>query len=104
MHTKGRTFGLTFYENYYIVGQNPEFQFIRYIGHTVQGGYKGAFVLARSNSISPESLVEVHIRHTALLTPALHCISQEMAISPQRVLPLEGSVPWWLAPVDRVPL
>ena len=38
---QGKTFGLTFWENYYIVGQGPDFQFVRYIGHTLQGGYNG---------------------------------------------------------------
>ena len=41
MAMQGKTFGLTFWENYYIVGQGPDFQFVRYIGHTLQGGYNG---------------------------------------------------------------
>lgn len=59
MHTTGRTFGLQFWENYYIVGQGEEYQFVRYVGHTVQGGYKGAFVLAKNPTVSAASLVEI---------------------------------------------
>jgi hypothetical protein len=39
--------------------QGDDFQFIRYIGHTVQGGYKGAFVVARGQTLSPESIDKV---------------------------------------------
>jgi len=59
MHTTGKTFGLTFWENYYIVGQGEDFQFIRYVGHTLQGGYKGAFVVSKTPELSPASLAEV---------------------------------------------
>jgi len=59
MHTTGKTFGLTFWENYYIVGQGEDFQFIRYVGHTLQGGYKGAFILSKSPQLSPDALVQV---------------------------------------------
>ena len=39
--------------------QGDDFQFIRYIGHTVQGGYKGAFVVARGQTLSSESIEKV---------------------------------------------
>ncbi|EKX44584.1 hypothetical protein GUITHDRAFT_109359 [Guillardia theta CCMP2712] len=59
MHTTGKTFGLTFWENYYIVGQGKDWQFVRYVGHTLQGGYKGAFVLSRTPELSASALEEV---------------------------------------------
>ena len=50
-HTEGRMFGLTFWENWYVIGQNaraePEFKFVYYTGKTLQNRYEGAFVYAR---------------------------------------------------------
>jgi len=61
MHTTGKTFGLTFWENYYIVGQGSDWQFVRYVGHTLQGGYKGAFVLSKSGALSEQSMAQVRV-------------------------------------------
>lgn len=43
MHTEGKMYGLTFDENWYIVGESdggkgiPEFKLVAYKGHTLQG-------------------------------------------------------------------
>ena len=50
MHSVGKMFGLTFWENWYVIGENteddglPPFKFIYYTGHTLQGNYEGMFV------------------------------------------------------------
>eukprot|EP00640_Fibrocapsa_japonica_P001555 CAMPEP_0113936784 /NCGR_PEP_ID=MMETSP1339-20121228/3582_1 /TAXON_ID=94617 /ORGANISM="Fibrocapsa japonica" /LENGTH=384 /DNA_ID=CAMNT_0000939335 /DNA_START=410 /DNA_END=1564 /DNA_ORIENTATION=+ /assembly_acc=CAM_ASM_000762 len=59
MHSMGKMFGLTFWENWYVIGQSEEgdslpYKFIYYTGHTLQGNYKGAFVYTRTPEISPE--------------------------------------------------
>ena len=57
MHSVGRMFGLTFWENWYVIGQNdyadggeagsggdgglPPYKFVYYTGHTLQGNYEG---------------------------------------------------------------
>lgn len=47
MHSVGRMFGLTFWENWYVIGENeaddglPPFKFVYYTGHTLQGNYEG---------------------------------------------------------------
>ena len=53
MHTLGKMYGLQFYENWYILGESdgsnniPPFKLVAYKGHTLQGNYEGAFVMAR---------------------------------------------------------
>lgn len=53
MHTEGKMNGLTFDENWYILGQSdgkgdiPAFVLVAYKGHTLQGGYEGSFVYAK---------------------------------------------------------
>jgi len=50
MHSMGRMFGLTFWENWYVIGENsgeeglPPFKFVYYTGHTLQGNYEGESV------------------------------------------------------------
>lgn len=48
MHSVGRMFGLTFWENWYVIGESPPaelglppFKFVYYTGHTLQGNYEG---------------------------------------------------------------
>lgn len=85
MQSTGKMFGLTFWENWYVLGEStvglklPQDQFgvssayadvpdvlskrgvmdelklIFYTGHTLQGSYKGAFVYSTSPSLSPEA-------------------------------------------------
>jgi len=66
MHSVGRMFGLTFWENWYVVGENaaqdsvlPAYKFIYYTGHTLQGNYEGAFVYARTPELPPELMPAV---------------------------------------------
>lgn len=53
MHTAGKMYGLSFDENWYILGQSdgkgevPPFVVVAYKGHTLQGNYEGAFVYAK---------------------------------------------------------
>jgi len=53
MHTAGKMYGLTFDENWYIIGESdgkgeiPPFKVIAYKGHTLQGNYEGSFVYAK---------------------------------------------------------
>lgn len=52
MHTAGKMYGLNFEENWFIVGESdgaksPPFKLVAYKGHTLQGNYEGAFVMAK---------------------------------------------------------
>ena len=85
LQSTGKMFGLTFWENWYVLGESqvglklPQEQFgvssayadvpdmiskrgvmdelklIFYTGHTLQGSYKGAFLYSKSPSLSPEA-------------------------------------------------
>jgi hypothetical protein len=62
MHTSGKMYGLSFYENWYIVGESdgsngiPPFKLVAYKGHTLQGNYEGSFVYAKK-PVLPEAAV-----------------------------------------------
>uniref|UniRef100_A0A0G4GN37 VDE lipocalin domain-containing protein n=1 Tax=Chromera velia CCMP2878 TaxID=1169474 RepID=A0A0G4GN37_9ALVE len=82
--TTGSMFGLTFWENWYIVGdsQDPrwrwklegsdlpenQWKFVYYTGHTLQGNYKGAFVYMRT----PE--------YDGRMTPTLKKVAEEAGL------------------------
>ena len=58
-------FGLSFYENWYIVGKSdgsngiPAFKLAAYKGHTLQGNYERSFVYAREPQLPKEALPAV---------------------------------------------
>lgn len=62
MHTEGKMNGLTFDENWYILGQSdgkgdiPAFVLVAYKGHTLQGGYEGSFVYSK-DPVLPDAAV-----------------------------------------------
>lgn len=63
-HTEGRMFGLTFWENWYVLGENkpsePPFKFVYYTGKTLQNTYSGAFVYARTPELPPGAMDSVY--------------------------------------------
>ena len=44
MTVEGKMFGLTFHEQWYVLGKGEGFRVVSYIGDTQQGPYEGAFV------------------------------------------------------------
>ncbi|KAJ1430048.1 hypothetical protein B484DRAFT_347895 [Ochromonadaceae sp. CCMP2298] len=78
MQSQGEMFGLTFWENWYVLGESkptdgplgishalaaaswedgpPELKLIYYTGHTLQGSYKGAFLYSRSREMTPQKM------------------------------------------------
>ena len=60
MHTEGKMNGLTFDENWWIIGESdgkkdiPAFKLVAYKGHSLQGNYEGSFVYAKE-PILPEA-------------------------------------------------
>eukprot|EP00548_Thalassiothrix_antarctica_P013036 CAMPEP_0194176782 /NCGR_PEP_ID=MMETSP0154-20130528/10655_1 /TAXON_ID=1049557 /ORGANISM="Thalassiothrix antarctica, Strain L6-D1" /LENGTH=307 /DNA_ID=CAMNT_0038891105 /DNA_START=254 /DNA_END=1173 /DNA_ORIENTATION=- len=65
MHTAGKMYGLTFDENWYILGQSdgsngiPEFKLVAYKGHTLQGNYEGSFVYAKEPTLPAAAIPAV---------------------------------------------
>jgi len=77
-HTEGRMFGLTFWENWYLIGENtpkePEFRFVYYTGKTVQNRYEGAFVFARKPELPDAAMPNIYkIARDAGLEPTRAC-------------------------------
>lgn len=78
-HSEGEMFGLKFWENWYIIGENDkdtseEFKFVYYNGKTRQNTYEGAFVYSRTKDLSPESMKKVYqIAQNAGMDPNQFC-------------------------------
>ena len=77
-HTEGKMFGLTFWENWYVIGQNdrsePPFRFVYYTGKTLQNTYEGAFVYAREPDLPQASLPHIYrLAREAGLEPTNFC-------------------------------
>ena len=84
-HTEGRMFGLTFWENWYVIGENKPsetpFKFIYYTGKTLQNTYSGAFVYTRTPELAEDIMESVYeIAPNAGMNPdkvgdALPCVT-----------------------------
>jgi hypothetical protein len=48
MTVEGKMFGLTFHEQWYVLGKGDGYRVVAYIGDTQQGPYDGAFVFTRN--------------------------------------------------------
>lgn len=77
-HSEGEMFGLKFWENWYVIGENdpdqPEFKFVYYNGKTRQNTYEGAFVYSRTKELGPEAMKKVYkIADEAGMNPDNFC-------------------------------
>jgi len=95
-HSEGEMFGLKFWENWYVIGENepgePEFKFIYYNGKTRQNTYDGAFVYSRSKTLEPESMAKVYaIAKEAGMNPDQFCRIRNGCFDQQKEEPLFGS-------------
>ncbi|GMH80915.1 hypothetical protein TrST_g10838 [Triparma strigata] len=77
-HSEGEMFGLKFWENWYVIGENDkdedEFKVIYYEGKTRQNTYQGAFVYAREKELPEASMGKVYsIAKDAGLNPDGFC-------------------------------
>jgi len=67
MMVEGKMFGLTFHEQWYVIGRGDGWRAVAYKGDTQQGPYEGAFVYtstvdALSSSSSSSADEEIHRR------------------------------------------
>eukprot|EP00536_Pseudo-nitzschia_multiseries_P003727 jgi/Psemu1/252938/estExt_Genewise1Plus.C_580101 len=95
-HSEGEMFGLKFWENWYVIGENdpgmPEFKFIYYNGKTRQNTYDGAFVYSRSKNLEPESMAKVYaIAKEAGMSPEQFCRIRNGCFDQQKEEPLFGA-------------
>jgi len=63
-HTEGKMFGLTFWENWYVIGANDrsedQFRFVYYTGKTLQNKYEGAFIYARKPELPASAMPHIY--------------------------------------------
>jgi|Dee2metaT_21_FD_contig_51_1301550_length_1760_multi_7_in_0_out_0_1 hypothetical protein len=77
-HSEGEMFGLKFWENWYVIGENdpgqPEFKFVYYNGKTRQNTYEGAFVYSRTKELDESAMAKVYsIASNAGMNPDQFC-------------------------------
>ncbi|EOD12371.1 violaxanthin de-epoxidase [Emiliania huxleyi CCMP1516] len=77
-HTEGKMFGLTFWENWYVIGANDRgedaFRIVYYTGKTLQNKYEGAFVYARKPDLPASAMPHIYsIARQAGLEPTSFC-------------------------------
>eukprot|EP00630_Chrysocystis_fragilis_P004438 CAMPEP_0197394658 /NCGR_PEP_ID=MMETSP1165-20131217/5708_1 /TAXON_ID=284809 /ORGANISM="Chrysocystis fragilis, Strain CCMP3189" /LENGTH=440 /DNA_ID=CAMNT_0042920383 /DNA_START=29 /DNA_END=1351 /DNA_ORIENTATION=+ len=78
--TRGHMFGLTFWENWSVLGQNrpgdpDEWKFVYYTGKTTQNTYEGAFVYSRSPELAETARKDVYALATrAGIDPNSFCL------------------------------
>jgi len=74
MTVEGKMFGLTFHEQWYLLGKGEGYRVVAYKGDTQQGPYEGAFVFTRTKDFldtAPQATDEIRgIFRTAGLDPA----------------------------------
>ena len=85
-HTEGKMFGLTFWENWYVIGENtkaePPFRLVYYNGKTLQNRYEGAFVYARKPELPREALPSIYkLAREAKLEPTDFCVIDNKCFS-----------------------
>jgi len=97
LQSQGQMFGLTFWENWYVLGdskypktspqlgivasawaavgeERPDMKLVFYTGHTLQGSYKGAFLYSRTHTLSPAGMeVAKAVIREAGLDPMKFC-------------------------------
>lgn len=77
-HTEGKMFGLTFWENWYVLGENkpnePQFKFVYYTGKTLQNRYEGAFVYSRQPELPRDAMPHIYrLARDAGMEPQSFC-------------------------------
>jgi len=101
-HTHGSMFGLSFWENWYLLGENargePQFKFVYYNGRTVQNKYDGAFVYARTPDVPAEALPSIYrVLREAGFEPESFCRVRNSCGVPSQLGPELIGVPGVLA-------
>jgi hypothetical protein len=105
LQSQGHMFGLTFWENWYILGQTSEsashssglpllahasetdtakdMKLVYYTGHTLQGSYRGAFVYARNPEMTQANIAAAkRLITSAGLAPESFCMIRNACFAP----------------------
>ena len=86
-------FGLTFWENWYVIGKEkgtePPFRFVYYTGKTLQNRYEGAFVYSRKPELPRDAMPHIYrLAREAGMDPTRMCAIDNGCFNPPAQAPL----------------
>jgi len=86
MTVEGKMFGLTFHEQWYVLGKGENFRVVSYIGDTQQGPYEGAFVYTKSK----DALLG---GEGAKLRTQIDAVVSTAGLDPKKMVAIDNSCP-----------
>lgn len=86
MTVEGKMFGLTFHEQWYILGKGEGFRVVSYIGDTQQGPYDGAFVFTKEK----DALVGASGQK---MRSEVDAVLKQAGLDPAKMSPIDNSCP-----------
>ena len=86
MTVEGKMFGLTFHEQWYVLGKGDGFRVASYIGDTQQGPYEGAFVFTETkDALSGGDGAKKRYQVDAILAAS--------GLDPKKMAPIDNTCP-----------
>jgi len=86
MTVEGKMFGLTFHEQWYVLGKGEGYRVVAYIGDTQQGAYDGAFVFTSTkDALSGAAGAKLRTQVDAVLSSA--------GLDPGKMAPIDNTCP-----------
>ena len=86
MTVEGKMFGLTFHEQWYVLGKGDGFRVASYIGDTQQGPYEGAFVFTETkDALSGGEGAKKRAQIDAIVSAA--------GLDPKKMAPIDNTCP-----------
>jgi len=86
MVVEGKMFGLTFHEDWYLLGMGKDYRVIAYKGDTQQGPYEGAFVFTRTKDALQDS-------DGAAMRLAIDADIRRGGLDPVKMMAIDNSCP-----------
>jgi hypothetical protein len=86
MTVEGKMFGLTFHEQWYVLGKGDGYRVVAYIGDTQQGPYDGAFVYTKDR----DALVGPNAKN---LRAQIDNVVRGAGFDPSKMVPIDNSCP-----------
>jgi len=84
MTVEGKMFGLTFHEQWYVLGKGDDFVVVSYIGDTQQGAYDGAFVFTREKDA---------VANGGKLRDQIDSVVRNAGLDPSKMTAIDNSCP-----------
>ena len=84
MTVEGKMFGLTFHEQWYVLGKGENFRVVSYIGDTQQGPYDGAFVFTTTKDA---------LETTPNMRAQIDAIVSNAGLDPKKMVAIDNACP-----------